>query len=245
MGKLPAMVVAVLLLGIGAYYEGTWTERWARNKSEKLEEFTKRLMQVPKVVGSWEGTDNELSEKDLEQFQKSNCRGYISRRYRNKVTQEQIEVYLVSGTARHITIHTPDQCYRGAGYEVEGDTRTARVAAGESTTPFEFTTATFHKGTPERVDRLQIYWSFTEDGKWQGPRHPKSNYAQKPALFKIYLITPLSERRTEKNTTTDSFAEVFMPAVNQVLFPSGPSEGEATSPAQPLSDSPSPPATAA
>ena len=43
----------------------------------------------------------------------------MSRTYRNRDGQI-VNVYLVTGSARHVTIHTPDWCYVGAGYDIIG-----------------------------------------------------------------------------------------------------------------------------
>ena len=68
---------ALIIIGIGSYVEGVLSERWHKERSEKLAEFTSRLPDVPLTIGDWEGTDQPTDE---DQFAASNCDGQVSAR---------------------------------------------------------------------------------------------------------------------------------------------------------------------
>jgi hypothetical protein len=212
------IAAALVVVAIATYVQGIWSERWGKLRSERLAEFTKRLSEVPLTIGDWDGTDQEV---DKAQLARSNCDGHVSREYMNRRNKEVVSVYLVSGTGRHVTIHTPDWCYRGAGYEMDDAAiaYTMRVE-GLGAQP-EFRTATFTK-TDEtgRTDRLRIFWSFTDDGTWLGPSSPKPKYGTRDALYKVYFITKAALRQeTPEDSPALDFARQFFPLVNEILFP--------------------------
>lgn len=222
---IPLVVVAAIL-AVGTYVEGKLSDRWFGASSAKLERFTELVPQVPMEVGDWKATnDTELSK---EEFAKTNCTAYISRTYRNPEGQS-VNVYLVSGTGRHTTIHTPDWCYVGAGYDKIDDPQQYRIRTGEvvQDSDPEFLTTRFRKEDTRGVDEIRIFWTFSDNGQWAGPRDPKNEFGGRPAMYKIYFITNVAEvgMDIESNPTT-SFVKEFIPAINDILFqePEAPAE---------------------
>ena len=182
--------------------------------SELLTQFTENMETVPASFNNWKSEDSPLSP---EEFERTDCTAYVSRNYTNTSTAKQVSVYSVVGTARHVTIHSPDWCYVGAGFTMENQPQPYIIQIdGEN---HEFTTATFSKNSNEGLKRLRIFWSYTEDGTWHGPSSPKSYFAGKPALCKVYLITSISP--DDKDIDGDpsiGFAKEFMPLITKELL---------------------------
>lgn len=222
---IPPIFCVLVVLVIGTYYQGVYSERWSLYDSELLDEFSNRLLaSVPLTVGEWEGTEQEY---DKEQFEMSNCRACISRLYTNKRTGESVSVYLVSGTARHVTIHTPDWCYVGAGFEMEEKPRNYSIDCGPGIMEPEFATTTFLRNSFAATEHLRILWTFTDNGTWVGPTWAKPHFAGRPALYKLYLIAPIPGRDKDiEKSSARRFAEDFLPALNTGLFPSKTDSGE-------------------
>lgn len=226
MSKNIPLIVVIIVLAAGTLIEGRLSDRWGRESSEKLNDFTARLNDIPMTVGDWTGENDEdgYSPEEKEamarQFKASNCAGYISRTYRNREGQA-VSVYVVSGSARHVTIHTPNWCYVGAGYDMEFEPQQYSMIDVALETPPEFLTTRFLKETPLGTERIRIFWTFSDNGKWIGPRMPKPAFAGKSAMYKIYLITHIDGQAvgltTEDNPTND-FCKQFMPELNKVLF---------------------------
>ena len=219
MSKLPvaALVAVLIILGIGTFIEGKLSDRWGRDRSDKLAAFTERLNEVPKQFGDWVGVDDEIN---MEEFKASNCEGCVSRTYTNREGQ-QVNMYLVSGTARHVTIHTPDWCYVGAGFTKEDDPQQYTITEVDDVqTPPEFLKATFRKEDPLGTSRQRIFWTFSDDGQWRGPRMPKPTFAGRSALYKMYLITDLSNGLSSNDIDGPQigFVRDFMPILNGILF---------------------------
>ena len=79
---LPVSLVLVILV-IGTLVEAHFTDRWVKMESEQLDRFAEAIDRVPQVMGSWEGTDDPISD---EEFRATNCKNYVSRHYVNQAT---------------------------------------------------------------------------------------------------------------------------------------------------------------
>jgi len=216
MKYLPIGILLGVLV-IGTYVEGTYSDRWGKAQSEKLDQFTAAVDRIPKEFGHWTSIDDKVDE---EQFRASNCTNCISRTYTNR-EGERVNVYLVSGTGRHVTIHTPDWCYVGAGYDIiDGEPQQfTDNSASTLETPPEFLTAIFRKEDPLFTHHIRIFWTFSDDGIWRGPRMPKPALGSKPAMYKIYMITDINEVNAEvSKDATLKFAREFLPLINGILF---------------------------
>ena len=210
-------VLAAITSIAGAVYQGRFCDRWTVETSEQLNLFAERLASVPTEFGAWSSVEVPVNE---EQFKASKCNGCVSRKYTHAVTGQSATIFLVSGKAYHITIHTPDWCYVAAGYEMNGDpSNYAFDVKGLSARP-EFLHADFRKETSTETTRLRILWSYSEDSVWTAPKLAEHLFASKPALYKLYIISELEgSAPAMSEDDTVAFAKDFLPVVNDVLFP--------------------------
>lgn len=209
---LPLAIAAMLIL-LGTLYQGKHTERWGDQNSVLLDQFTVNLPKLPTKIAGWTSIETPISD---EEFQRTNCTAFVSRVYTNPKSNDEVSVYSVVGIARHVTIHSPDWCYVGAGFVMEGDPQPYIIQIDGQ--DHEFTTATFRKQETDGMKRLRIFWSYTEDGQWLAPSWPKSHFAGRPALCKVYLITSINERETVGTSPSIEFAKELIPALNTELF---------------------------
>ena len=233
--KLSALlpfVVAALIVGGGTYVNGIFTDRFGETNSELLDQFTERVPVLPLRIGLWEGRDQVIPDKE---FELTDCTAYVSRPYVNQQTGEGVNVYVVSGSARHITIHTPDWCYQGAGYKMETRKPEHTVIDCENSEALpkdpEFLTSSFRKSNPADPSRdqvLRIFWTYSDDGNWQGPSWAKRTFAGRPALYKIYVISDVTNASDTsiEASPAQAFVKDALPKFNEVLF----------APAQPVED---------
>lgn len=215
---VPVSLVLVILV-IGTLVEAHFTDRWVKMDSEQLDRFAEAIDRVPLVIGNWEGTDDAISD---EEFRATNCKNYLSRQYVNRDTGEHVTLYLVAGTARHVTIHTPDRCYRGSGFQRDGKVESYVMALGGQEENPEFSTAVFRK--PDNAQR--VFWTYSDDGNWYGPGSSniaKVKFGGRPALFKIYLIGPPT---SVEESVANRFVSDAFPLINEILFGGGASVEE-------------------
>ncbi len=229
---LPIGLAVVAIVGV-AIVQGGWTARWgARPVSEQVKEFSSRIDQIPIVIGDWEGEDDNVDTATMEV---AGAEGWIARTYTNKRTQESASVMLVCGDRRNMTTHTPERCYKAAGF-----TMGAAVAQPYSVMmddkegneqSVEFLTARFKKETNTRPIELRILWAWASEPEWQAPRSdPRFGLSTDPAWYKLYLISNepehgLGQEFELEEAPAIKFAKVFMPIATPALFPSA---GEST-----------------
>jgi hypothetical protein len=121
-----------------------------------------------------------------------------------------------------MAVHTPDLCYRGAGYEVVGEP--ARVAVAGPGGPAEFWAARLRKPGAGVATTLRIYWGWSADGRWRAPDSPRWTFAGAPFLYKVYVVrdaTADGEAGGEAGRPDSGvrFLGEFLPVLKQALFP--------------------------
>ena len=210
---LPLIFLTVLVIyGIA---EGFWTNRWI--PSAELERATERLAQVPRVVGDWQGTDQEL---DARTIAVSELTGYVMRRYVNQRTGAAISMLLVCGKPGPTTQHTPEVCYVGAGFTATAAPVHASIDTKESALG-DFWLAHYTKGSPA-PEALRIYWAWNATGTWQAAARPRFDFAHHAALYKLYVVRQLP--KADEPLADDPaahFLEIFLPVLQHALFANG------------------------
>ena len=162
MRPLP-LLAALIVLVVSGLVHGFWTQRW--HTLEALDKAVTRLPTVPIQIGGWQGVNIEV---DPEPYQQARAVGYWMRHYRKR--PEVITVILMCGQAGHMAVHTPDICYRGAGFEMVGEPARYRLAGAR---PCEFWTATFRQPGKTAGPDLEIYWTWRADDRWLAPSSPR------------------------------------------------------------------------
>lgn len=210
---IPIAAAALLLVAV-AYVQGNWTDRWGKNDPQEVLHRVDALKQVPMSFGRWQGKDDQLDERQLKIAKVS---GVVQRTYRNVDTGQEVSIYLATGKARSISVHTPDKCYAAAGFRLADDQVTVPVKFGEDKSA-EFYTGHFRKDSPEGAVHLRIFWSWNADGTWTAPGVPKVTFAKYPALYKLYAIRMI--RPGEQFATEDpavEFLQEFLPILEKAF----------------------------
>src|SRR5262245_47984638 len=112
MTRLTASLVAALLLLVCGLAHGLWTERWS--PSEALHHAAARVERVPMEIGPWKAT---AVETDSAAFFQAGALKYWARSYVDENRKTPVLVILMCGRAGRMAVHTPEVCYRGAGYD--------------------------------------------------------------------------------------------------------------------------------
>ena len=110
---LPIVLGMVLIVGL-TIPQVIMTDRLA-GTNVTAEQRAELLTLVPKDFGDWTSEDKPV---DPEVQKTAGAKGIaISRNYRNTRTGERVDLWLIVGHARDISVHTPDVCYPGSGFE--------------------------------------------------------------------------------------------------------------------------------
>ena len=215
--------LAVVIASGLAY--GAWTQRW--QKSAGLEARAAKLRQLPDDFGPWKGHAADL---DADALALAGAEGWWVRRFTDERSGASLLVILLCGRPGPMSVHKPEACYGGAGYEVEappvkyapmaGDSLRESPANRGASGPLsagECWTAKFKEAAAGGRE-LRIFWSWYGDGGWRASDNPRWDFARLPALYKLYVIRETTGRaeRLDDDPAAD-FLRRLLPEASRVL----------------------------
>jgi hypothetical protein len=214
-------IIFLVVLTVYGIAEGLWTNRLF--PSEDLERAASRVSRVPRTVGDWEGTDQEL---DARQVARAEMTAYVSRRYVNSRTGAAVNMLLVCGRPGPTSLHSPDICYAGAGYQAAGPPVRKPIARKAEDPLGDFWVGQFRKAGPV-PEALQIFWAWNGAGTWQAADRPRFQFAHHAALYKLYVVRqlPRADEPAAEDPAADFLAH-FLPELQRALFDVATAAGE-------------------
>lgn len=163
MKRHAAILIAVVVLAVSGLVHGFWSRRWAA--STVLQEAAARVDNVPLTFGDWQG---ESLAEDPSMFYQTGAQRFWTRSYVHTQKKTSLLVILMCGRAGRMAVHTPEVCYRGAGYELDGQPKVMPVVAAT-----EKTWAPCGRPVFRRAQDLQQTFGFIGDGtRVDYGRHP-------------------------------------------------------------------------
>jgi hypothetical protein len=210
---LPVLTGIALLAAFGVI-EGLWTNRWS--PSQEAGQADAQLARVPKIVGEWVGRDQEL---DPRMVARAEMAGYLLRQYVHRKTGQAITMVLVCGRPGPTAVHTPDICFKGAGYGLAAPPHRYTVSAGEAGPSANLWVARFDKNDAIPAP-VRVYWAWSATGAWEAPDYPRLHFSGHAALYKLYVVRqlPKVDERLADDPSKD-FLGVFLPEAGKCLFP--------------------------
>ncbi len=179
--------------------------------SDQLDPAAQRVALAPLAIGDWRGQDEAM---DRESFEQAGAKGYWMRSYVNARTGESILVILMCGRAGKMSVHTPEVCYRGAGYELQGQPAICAIKSDAS-----FWTAQFTKKAAPPT-HLRLYWAWNADGSWEASASPRWQFRGAPFLYKLYVSRDISRQPgvAPGADVAAQFMREFLPVLDKTLF---------------------------
>jgi hypothetical protein len=181
--------------------------------SAALDDAAARVARVPTTIGDWQGHEEPTDEPS---FVQAGAKGYWMRCYVHRKTKASVLVILMCGRPGKMSVHTPDVCYRGAGYELyDQPTECLKNDAGEA----PFWTAKFTKKAPVPM-HLRLYWGWNARGKWEAAPAPRWQFRGEAFLYKLYVSRDISQQPNlaPQVDVTAEFLRRFVPEMNKTLF---------------------------
>ncbi len=185
--------------------------------SDQLDAAAARVAEVPHKVGDWHAQDEAVDDS---LFDNAGAKTHWTRLYVNQRTHESVLAILMCGRAGRMAVHTPEVCYRGAGFELPGEATVYEIKGDTGQESARFFTAQFIKkaGNPTK---LRLYWAWNARGQWEASPSPRWQFRGEPFLYKLYVSRTLNEPIGGKAAVdpTAQFLREFVPMVNRALFP--------------------------
>ena len=136
------------------------------------------------------------------------------RQYANPHTGDSTLVILMCGRAGRMSVHTPEVCYRGAGYEMHDQPAVRSFKDAGS-----FWTAQFTKKSAVTTN-LRLCWAWNAHGKWEASASPRWQFRGEPFLYKLYVSHEASRQpgAAPGVDPTAEFMREFLPVLDRTLF---------------------------
>jgi hypothetical protein len=212
MKLLPLAAAAVLLAATGVVH-GLRSDRWVVG-SDVLSAAS-RLEAIPWVVGDWEGSPLEVNERQVRVAQVVGHRG---QKFVHRMTAERSSLLIICARPGAASIHTPDVCYQGLGYSMQKEPVRQAVSGGGLTA--EFWTTTFARPGPLPAV-LRLWWAWGVGDRWQASSTPRLSFARAPALYKIYVASPVRDAGQDvQNDAGYKLIGALLPDLQRALSPS-------------------------
>ncbi|MCI0682570.1 MAG: EpsI family protein [Gemmataceae bacterium] len=214
MFRFAILGLAAAALLIDGYVHGRWTERWGASVDAELA--AQRLHDVPMRIGDWQGhAKDPLDDREVEQ---AGFRSHFIRVYTNRRTGAAVTVLLACGNPGPISVHTPDVCYRGSGFQIMKAQEQCRSTAANGTAAGELWKCQFGKPDSTSPVQLRVFWSWNSKGAWLAPTNPRFTFAGAAALYKLYVIHELIPNDPRSERIGTEFLTELLPQLNDSLF---------------------------
>jgi hypothetical protein len=142
------------------------------------------LAELPLVLGSWQGQEDTL---DPQIARATGSVDRIFRTYHDTRTGVRVSVIVLYGPPVDMAIHSPENCYRAAGYSQTDTARIRPVRLGRGTATAPFRALTFTRGDGGRRDRQHVYYAWRYDGRY-APDMPLQKQLERIAgTYKIHV----------------------------------------------------------
>lgn len=202
----PLTFLSMLALVVcGALVNGAVTQRW--NVFATDADLTGRLHALEVRFEDWAPTEVPT---EMPLHERSTA---TSRRYQSPAGRVA-SVSFISGIPGSVATHTPDVCYPGSGYKTLRGMRKEPFTTPDGRASERYV-ADFEKRTQTRVDRVRVRWAWTTDGAWTAPDNPRWQFAgqlRSPALYKVYVATPLPDADESESPEDDATTKAFVAA---------------------------------
>lgn len=211
---IPLLIVCVIVVGSGVIH-GLIIDRWG--SSNDLKQVVASLKQVPAEFGDWKSHENTISARELEIGE---IDGYLARVYTNQTDENAVNMMIVCGRPGPISVHTPDICFKGAGYQMVKQYERYQIVSGQqgSETCDTFF-ADFSKPGDILTPNLRVFWTWSDGRQFFAPDSPRVTLAGKSFLYKIYLTRTIERPGDAPDTDPCvSFFRLAMPLLQSSLF---------------------------
>ena len=126
---------------------------------------------------------------------------------------------LLGGLPGNIATHTPDVCYRGAGYDLDTPAPFDHRPTAAMARRRGFRTALAARGGAN-PSVLRIFWTWHASKGWAAPEEARWQFASEPTLSKLYVVRETGGAAVEPDRDPcNDFLDVFLPELDRAVFP--------------------------
>lgn len=217
---LPLISFGAMVVAVGAVH-GLYSNRWST--SADLNERIRRLESVPAVLGDWHAevdAEGKIIDRLTEdELRGSGIKGHFYGHYTNGITGESVNLLIVCGRSGPISVHTPDVCYGGSGFEQIGEQVRKDISINREEKRSVWALKFKSPSTLAR-SQIEVNWAWNGGSGWMAPESPRWTFAGYSSLYKLYVVRELSSLPSAKDQDPSvSFLQTFLPELEKILNP--------------------------
>jgi hypothetical protein len=190
---------------------GLWTDRWTSPRA--IEEACARLRSFTPALAGWALEDQEMADSTIA---KAEVSGYRRWRCVRQSDGQVLTVLLLCGRFGPLSVHTPDVCYGGVGYQVTGKIARTTFPVPGLEAPAELWTAIFRKENNPIAAPLRIYWSWHDSESWKAPDFPRLSFRRALVLHKLYVVHEIGDENAQG--VGEALLQQLLPELERKLF---------------------------
>lgn len=159
------------------------------------------LSDLPTALGTWTAVPNSDTQLDPEIARLAGSSDHVIRSYKSAMTGDEASVLVLYGSADSVFGHTPEVCYRAAGYQPVGPAVDREYSSPDSPTPIRFRGMYVSKPGVGMMDYSEVVWSFWHAGSWWPNISTRWKYFRSaPGMFKVQI------QRVATGISTEEFS---------------------------------------
>lgn len=223
-------VLFLVVLGLTLFsgvLQGRLSNRWGIKPD--MAAAAKQLKVTPTRFGDWELTQAITLDAEIAKMLESAA--YLGGIYRNKVSGESINMFVLLGPPGPVSVHTPDICYSSRDFAIirEREQVAVRDATGANAELWALTL----RGNDLDANLLRVYYGWNDGGGWTAPDNPRFDYAGRPLLYKIQVAgNAAGEAAAKPDDLGQRFLRDFLPVLQPQLAPAASGERRDVPPAR-------------
>jgi len=210
-------IIVILVMTVAVtFVAGDFSGRWRTPAG--LDEARTVLKMLPMQIGDWQAEkEGELDTTSVTMLRIQNS--YVSRVYRNVITQAVVHLTFMVGPTGIITVHTPEVCFGGKDYDK--DTARTRVRINVQREEDEvddfFWRVNFTGRSLDTNNRISFYYGVSSGDTWNAVEVPRVAYRTYRYVYK--LQAEAYSGTDDVGDTVKKFLEDCLPTIHEHMRP--------------------------
>ena len=208
-------IVVVITMTV-TRYSGSLTGRWGFHG---LDEARTTLRNLPLEIGDWHAEkEGELDQVSISMLRIQDA--YIFRAYKNVSTQEIVYLTIMVGPTGKVTVHTPEVCFGGRGYERDSSRTSVPInvllPSGDEVAD-SFWKVNFTGRSLDVNNRVSFYYAVSTGRVWEAVENPRVTFQTYRFVYK--LQAEAFSGPSDEEDTVNRFLTDCLPTIHDYIRP--------------------------
>ncbi|GHT11108.1 hypothetical protein FACS1894170_04240 [Planctomycetales bacterium] len=213
------LIIFAVLTVVITVYSGSLTGRWGTPFA--VNEARTVLKSLPLTIGNWEAAkEGELDKSSITMLGVQDS--YITRSYKNTITQNVVHITIILGPSGRVTVHTPEICFGGKDYVKESERVSVpiniQIDNGAKIIEDSFWKVDFVGKSLDTNNRISFYYAHSDGGPWVATKNARWEFSKHRYAYKLQAQAYSASSSEDKSTdTVKEFLNEVLPEIHAHL----------------------------